>query len=75
MKRRELIEKKLEAIYGKGERTDKALELLESLLSSFQPLEPKEGLSEKDSMLITYADTILDEGEVPLATLGKFLKN
>ena len=71
--RKELVREKLELIYNDDNTVYKALSLLESKLEAFTPLEPKEGLSEKDSMLITYADAVSKDGERPLVTLKTFL--
>lgn len=71
--RKELVREKLELIYKDGNAVDKALSLLESKLEAFTPLKPKKGLSEKDSMLITYADAVKKDGEKPLVTLKSFL--
>ncbi len=72
--RKELVREKLEFIYKDPQRVERALALLEERLGSFKPLEGKEGLSEKDSMLITYGDSVMADGEKPLFTLNKFLK-
>ncbi len=72
--RKELVREKLELIYKDPAVVEKAFSLLESKLAFFQPLRAKNGLSEKDSILITYADSVKIEGEKPLVTLGRFLE-
>lgn len=71
--RMELVEKKLERIYGDAAIAARTAQLLKNSLSDFVTLSPKEGLSEKDCILITYADSILQKGKRPLVSLSEFL--
>ncbi len=64
---------KLERLYGdKAANIEKAiLDLIEDF--SFKSDKKRVGLTEKDSILITYGDSLLAEGEKPLATLKRFM--
>jgi len=67
------ILKRLKELYGeKAEEVKKQVDtVIEKYRSSLPHYEKR--LSEKDVVLITYADTICREGQFPLETLGKFL--
>lgn len=69
----ESIIQKLELLYG-----DKAKEVyqeIEKLMEKYSNanLSPKPWVSEDDVMLITYGDSIKNDGEAPLQTLREFL--
>ena len=49
-------------------------ESIQKLIKKYKINEEKIDLSEKDSMLITYGDSILDENNVPLNVLNEFLQ-
>jgi glycosidase len=73
------IEKKihyrLSLLYGKEQATSistRLQSLMEAYSQKIKPLEGKK-LSEKDIVLITYADQLRNPGEAPLRTLGNFL--
>ncbi len=72
---KEKIEKRLRIIYSDGKRERQAAEKLEEYLSKYGEKDGKNtGLSERDSILITYGDTIFEEGKPGLESLGKFLE-
>ena len=62
-------------LYGQ-QRGDAALKRLSTVLEAFPP-GPKSGeqdpFARSDTLLITYGDTLLREGEPPLQTLHRFL--
>ena len=71
------IEQRLQTLYG--DQADKTFAEMQSLLSPYQ--NENKGLSDdqprwsqEDVLLITYGDTFLKEGEVPLKTLQRFLQ-
>ncbi len=65
------IEKKLVFLYGK-ERGRNAAEELIGVLDNFKEKKKSYGLSQKDSILITYGDSISKRGEKTLKTLNRF---
>jgi len=71
---------RLRARLGKiydAETVSRILPRLDELLSRYVgmiPLRPS-GFSQLDALLITYADSILNEGEAPIRTLHHFLKD
>ncbi|MEA2063350.1 MAG: alpha-amylase family glycosyl hydrolase [Gemmatimonadota bacterium] len=67
------IKQSLEIIYGPG-KSEEAWSLLEPVLEKAprQPSKRAEYFSQQDVMLITYGDSLLREGEKPLAALNKF---
>ncbi|WP_371017620.1 sugar phosphorylase [Pseudalkalibacillus sp. JSM 102089] len=73
----ESIYNKLERLYGKQRAlsvTSKVMELIKSYKR--KEIEPdKKWVDEKDIMMITYGDSIKEEGEVPLRTLREFLSD
>ena len=69
------IHDRLSRIYGKEQATSistRLQSLMEAYSQKIKPLEGKK-LSEKDIVLITYADQLRNPGEAPLRTLGNFL--
>ena len=71
---RNKLKNRLEFVYKNEEKVQKAMNVIEAALSKYDHAEAKtQGLSEKDSILITYGDTIIDGEEKGLATLGKFM--
>lgn len=80
----EQIRKILDYLFpqGQADRTCQALKDLmdkysgdETILRKRRKYRDQLVLNEKDAFLITYADTIQKEGEKPLRTLGRFLKD
>ncbi len=73
----ESIYNKLERLYGKQRAlsvTSKVMELIKSYKR--KEIEPEKiWVDEKDIMMITYGDSIKEEGEVPLRTLREFLSD
>lgn len=66
--------KSLEKLYGEQEAALTA-DKMEDRFRRFEGIQPKGGwLTEKDSILITYGDTLVKEGEKGFATLHGFLK-
>lgn len=73
---KEIIERRLQIIYNNREKEQEASRRLEEFLEKYEEADLEySGLSEKDSILITYGDTIFEEGEAGLKTLEKFLKS
>ncbi|MGG1687302.1 sugar phosphorylase [Pseudalkalibacillus sp. NRS-1564] len=71
------IYNKLERLYGEQRALSVTSEVME-LIKSYKrkQIEPeKKWVDEKDIMMITYGDSIKEEGEVPLRTLGEFLSD
>ena len=71
----ESIYNKLERLYGEQRALSVTSEVME-LINSYKrkQIEPdKKWVDEKDIMMITYGDSIKEEGEVPLRTLREFL--
>lgn len=77
------IREKLIALYG-AERGSAAYQRLLALLHSFraqhpemmaQASDPVERVSERDVMLITYGDSLIEPGTPPLQTLYRFLES
>ena len=72
---KEKIENRLKIIYNDSKKEREAAEKLEEYLSEYGEKDEKNtGLSERDSILITYGDTIFEEGTPGLESLGKFLE-
>lgn len=73
----ERIQQHLNVLYGdEGDETYRRLvELMERFEAetSFDHVAPAERLTERDSVLITYADQVHSAGEAPLATLKRLL--
>ena len=78
----ESMRHKLIALYG-AERGAACHARLMSLLDTFraqrpdlsaQPIDPRERVTERDVMLITYGDSLQRAGLLPLQTLGRFLR-
>lgn len=72
--------KKAEELLGvlySGKDFSLAVKLLDSLYTRWQPLAKAEcrPLTQRDCMLITYGDSITEEGEHPLNTLNSFLES
>ena len=66
--------KSLTKLYGEQEAALTA-DKMEKRFRKFEGTQPKAGwLNEKDSILITYGDTLVKEGEPGFATLPGFLK-
>ena len=67
------IKEKLILLYG--ERADEAEKELEKVLNKFaqRDFPQKEKINEKNAYLIAYGDSILREGQTPLATLNEVL--
>lgn len=73
LEKRESIIQKLELLYGdKGKETYQEIEKLIEKYSSVN-LSPKPWVTEDDVMLITYGDSIKEDGKAPLQTLQEFL--
>lgn len=73
IEKKESIIQKLELLYGeKGQEVYKEIETLIEKYSSAN-LSPKPWVSEDDVMLITYGDSIKEDGKAPLQTLKDFL--
>ena len=76
------IKKRLEFIYGKDYEIifQKLKKIMDSykdnkvIKSKREKYKDKISLYEKDSIVITYGDSIIKDGEMPLVTLHKFLK-
>ena len=70
------IRKRLAFLYEDPARAREAWEALSGRLSSYKQAEGncRESLSEKNTMLITYGDTIFREGEAGLRTLKRFME-
>ena len=70
------VKKLLTRIYGEGEG-ELALQRIKPLIEKFPAMKSKgEGyFSQEDVVLITYGDSLLKEGERPLATLHNFANN
>lgn len=69
------VKERLRAIYADSQKEEKAFRLLSEKLSVYE--EDSSGgevFSERDSILITYGDTIVDGAECGLRVLSKFLK-
>ncbi|WP_339149297.1 MULTISPECIES: alpha-amylase family glycosyl hydrolase [unclassified Sutcliffiella] len=68
---------KLEFVYGKETAAylqDKLTNLMNEYSSKLEtPRTPKEFVTEKDAVLITYGDSIKEEGKAPLQSLHEFL--
>ena len=56
-------------------REDVAEALAARLLARATPLAPRRTRAPSDCMLVTYADSIRADGEAPLSTMKRFLKN
>lgn len=70
------MQEKLQQIYG-VEKAERMLYPIHELIDRYQGnVTPpaKSWVDEKDIMLITYADSIQEDGKVPLQTLHQFLK-
>lgn len=62
-------------IYKDTATADELLSLVEAAFDEAEAVEPKpEWISEKDTMLITYGDSIIEEGKAGLEGLTHFLK-
>ncbi len=73
--KRKSMEQRLFKIYKDKEIVDSFFTKLETKLEKYSVEERNKGwVSEKDTMLITYGDSIQREGQAPLATLNDFLK-
>lgn len=71
---REKLSKSLLKIYKEKKVVEEALGLVENVLENYQDIPQKgEWISEKDSILITYGDSLHREGEPGLKTLKTFL--
>ena len=72
----EKVKQRLRRIYQDEKKEQEALEKISARLSKYKESKRENaGLSEKDSILITYGDTIFSEGESGIMTLERFLKN
>lgn len=70
----EQLAEDLRLLYGQRADLEEIENRIEKLLGKWADKDRKERwLSEKDAILITYADTILDGEKAPLETLGEFL--
>lgn len=73
-KLQERIEKRLEVIYKDDETIKEALVMLEEILKKYDKAQEKHSvLSEKESILITYGDTIVDGSRPGLEVLHEFM--
>lgn len=71
---REKLMKSYRLIYGEEEKVEKLLKLVETVVEKYSDIAAKESwVTEKDAMLITYGDSLNEEGELGLKTLKKFL--
>jgi glucosylglycerate phosphorylase len=71
------ILEKLSFVYGE-EKAITIYEQIEKLIEKYRgeiPAKKKQWVDEKDVMLITYGDSIKEEGKAPLQTLHEFLRN
>lgn len=72
----EKIKNDLKFLYNERKDLDKIINDLGQVIKRWQGDHPKSRwLSEKDAMLITYADTLYDDTEKPLRVLRTFLEN
>lgn len=70
----EKIRKRLEFIYGTEEKASEAEKKLKDILKKYSITnEPAKELTQEDTMLITYGDSIVREGTDALEVLGEFL--
>lgn len=68
------IKKRLEVVYQDEKKIEKALQEIEKCLEKYEEAEKKESrLTEKDSILITYGDTLIDGKRKGLDVLGEFM--
>lgn len=65
---------KLETIYKDKAVAEATAKKIETLVSSFDCKTNAKPLNQEDSILITYGDTVVNEGEKPLVTLKSFLQ-
>ena len=69
------IRKRLEVVYQDEWKIEKAISEISKRLEKYEEVENSEtGLTEKDSILITYGDTLVDAERKGLDVLGKFMK-
>lgn len=69
----EEIKNNLESLYGDSEKVKTALEGIKEVMDKYEKTPHKgQRFSEKDSILITYADTLKREGEKGFKTFKKF---
>ncbi|MGM0878210.1 MAG: sugar phosphorylase [Bacillota bacterium] len=67
------IIKKLEVLYG--EKSQEVYKGIEAIIEKYSSMsESKPWISEDDVLLITYGDSIKEEGKAPLQTLREFLE-
>ena len=73
--RNEQLAEDLRLLYGQRDDLEEIENRIEKLLGKWADKDREDRwLSEKDAILITYADTILDGEKAPLQTLGEFLE-
>ncbi|MGG3470418.1 sugar phosphorylase [Neobacillus pocheonensis] len=73
LEKRESISQKLELLYG--EKVQGVYQDIEKLIEKYSSanVSPKPWVTEDDVMLITYGDSIKEDGKAPLQTLREFL--
>lgn len=74
MTNRDAITQLYQAIYGEQQQMDELFELVERYRQTYSR-SPTTPWSEQDILLISYADSVIREGELPLATLYQFLSS
>ncbi|MGG1678206.1 sugar phosphorylase [Neobacillus sp. NRS-1170] len=74
IEKRESISQKLELLYG--EKGQEVYQDIEKLIEKYSKanVSPKPWVTEDDVMLITYGDSIKEDGKAPLQTLREFLE-
>lgn len=73
---KEQIERRLQRVYKNPEKIEEAVKLIEKRLDHYEEIQKETvSLSEKDSILITYGDTITEENKSGLEVLHTFLQN
>lgn len=73
---KEKIGRRLQRVYKNPEKIEEAVKLIEKRLDHYEEIQKEAvSLSEKDSILITYGDTITEENKSGLEVLHTFLQN
>ncbi len=72
----EKLEARLQRVYQNPDKVRKTIQLIDARLNTYdKPAKTMQPLSEKDSILITYGDTITDGDKAGLSVLHDFLKS
>lgn len=72
----EKLEARLQRVYQNPDKVRKTIQLIDARLNTYdKPAKTMRPLSEKDSILITYGDTITDGDKAGLSILHDFLKS